>query len=321
MIRRLPAALAVLLVAVLALGTGCTTAPRPFAGSGEALPPVTGAAVIVPPVQGAPAAVAEALAAAVAEGLSRQEIPARVGPGAPGEHRVIASVLDLRPVDADDRILVALGLELRDGDGRPVLVQQVRGGLPGALWTAEAVDPDALTEAARALVAPALPRLAAAEQALVPIPEAEPLGLAEGVAPPPPDALSILPAVEVLPVTGAPGGASNNTLMAQAARSVLRQTGVPVSRTASDAGAAVAAIVTIAPAVEGRERIAVTWTVMTPEGHEIGTVNQENMLPAGYAQQQWADLSYLIAAAAVDGIVPLLRRIQAGEGNGGPAGL
>lgn len=367
--RRPSAAPSALLAACLCLSAavaGCTATETmietwsPFAESprpayAPELRPVIGAGVVVPPVQGAPAAVAVALAGAVAEGFRAAEIPARVADGGPSDHRVIGSVLDLRPLPDADALAVTLALELRDDSGRPVTIQTVRGTVPGALWRGEsppveqppetpadappqdadepgadgapppdaespapadatapaAPPPDPLADAARALVAPALPALAAAEQALVPVPEAEPLGLAALDRPAQIQDLAALPRVEILPITGAPGPAGNNDLMAHALRAVLREAGVPLTVEAATAGAAVTATIIVSPVVEDRERIAITWSVLTPEGSEIGVVTQENMLPAGYLEQQWADLAYIIAAAAVDGIVPLLERAQA----------
>ncbi|WP_404383500.1 hypothetical protein [Caenispirillum salinarum] len=320
---------ALLLLLSLALAA-CADPPRPFARDaappdGRLVRPVTGSVVAVPPTNGAPAAVAQALAAAVARGLAAAEVPADVDAPREGEHRVISSLLDLAADDGSDALTVVLGLELRDGSGRPLMITQARGRVPGALWTARPADPaaaEALAAAADALVAAAVPALAAAEQARVPVPDGQPLGLLDGIEPlsgpggTASPGVTGLPRVEILPVTGAPGGGSNNGLMARAAASVLRQVGAPVAADAGTADAALAALVSITPEIDQRERIRVVWSVMTPDGREIGTVRQENVLPRGYALRDWPDLAFLIAGNAVDGIIPLLRRVH-GQGNDG----
>lgn len=326
LIPMLPAGALALTLALAA----CADPPRPFARdtaaaleAPELVRPVTGSIVAVPPTQGAPDAVSRAVARAIARGLAAAEVPADVDAPEPGEHRVISSVLDLSPVPGSDALALVLGLELRDGGGTPLMVTQAAGSVPGALWSAATPTPEdaeALEAVAAELVAGTLPALAAAEQAMVPVPEGQPLGLVDGLEPMPgpggAPALGVagLPPVEILPVTGAPGGGSNNDLMARAAASVLRQVGAPVVAGAAEAQAAVAALIDVSPEIEGRERIRIVWSVMTPDGTEIGTVKQENVLPRGYALRDWPDLAFLIAGNAVDGIVPLLKRIGPDEG-------
>jgi hypothetical protein len=323
--RRVPARLFPLVLAggaALSL-SACAEPPRPFARDAAPIEarlpiPVSGAVVAVPPTQNAPPAVALAVSAALARGLAAAEVPAAVDQPEQGEHRVMSSVLSLAPHPETDEMDVLLGLELRDGAGQPLMVTQVRGRVAGGLWSATARSADsaaALAEAAATLVGPALPALASAEQARVPVPEGQPLGLMDGLDPmpspggAPSSGPADLPRVEVLPVSGAPGGEANNALLQRAAASVLRQVGAPITADAGKADAAVAALVSITPEVEGQERIRIVWSVMTPDGTEIGTVKQENVLPRGYALRDWEDLAFLISGNAVDGLVPLLQRV------------
>lgn len=322
LLRRLAGA--VLLCFVTLLPAACTEPPRPFGRDGlaagsAALPPLTGTSVAVLPVADLPPPLALAVAEALADGLAAAEVPARVTPegGLPGEHRLLGQVLAVEPHAESDTLRLAISLELRDSDGNPVMVQTVEDRLPGALWTSQPQDADAVAAMAGRLVAPAVAALAAAERALVPVPSGEPEGLAQdggpGTPPPPPAALAALPAVAVMTGDGAPGGGSNDAVLASAMRSVLRDVGVP-QMPADSASASVAAAVALTPVpTEDQDRIRVVWTVRTPDGAEIGTIAQENLLPRGYAEQHWPDLAYLIAGAAVDGVVPLLRRLPDGS--------
>lgn len=323
-LRRISGAL-LLGFALLGLAACAGQPYRPFGRDGEAagsllVRPLTGTSVAVVPVPDLPPPLALALAEALADGLAAAEVPARVTPagGLPGEHHLFGQVLAVAADPDSDTLVVDLSLELRDSGGNPAMVRTVSGRVPGALWTSEPVEPQPLAEAAARLVGPALPAFAAAERALVPVPSGEPEGLAEGSAaaapPPPPSALAVLPSVAVPPAEGSPGGAEAGEVLAAALRAVLRDVGVPLAPGADRAGAVVVATVTLKPVpAEQRDFIRVVWSVRDPGGAEIGQVAQENLLPRGYAEQNWADLSYLIAGAAVDGVVPLLRRMPSGS--------
>ena len=44
------------------------------------------------------------------------------------------------------------------------------------------------------------------------------------------------------------------------------------------------------------------------DGGEIGTVGQENDIPAGLLDGAWGDVAYMVAASAQDGIMQLVSR-------------
>lgn len=330
MLPRRPLVAPILGFAAVLLLVACAQPPRPFGrgwedGARDLGRPVTGTTVAVVPVPGLPPVLAQELAEALAAGLAAQEVPARVTPdgGLPGDHRLFGQVLTVEPDPASDTLLVEIALELRDSSGVPVMLHRLRDRVPGALWgSAPAADAAEAERVAARMSGSAATAFARAERALVPVPSGEPEGLHEGggpTAPPPPrEALAVLPRVEVLAVSGAPRGGSNNEVLAAALRSVLRDVGVPLTADAAAAQATVAAVVTLKPvAGDQQEHIRVVWSVHAPDGTEVGVVKQENMLPKGYAEEQWPDLSYLIAGAAVDGIVPLLRQVQERAAAGG----
>ncbi len=319
--RRSALALVMPLAALAGLAlTGCGEPPRPFGRDGEPalsplVLPLTGVTIAVLPVEGMPRPLAEAVADVLADGFTASEVPARVASdGAlPGEPRLFGQVMEMVSDADSDTLLVDVTLELREPGGRTLMIQTLRDRLPGTLWST-AADADQVRAAAERLAAPAAAGFAAAAQALVPVPSGEHEGLAQKSRPQPQSpALAALPAVAMGDISGAPGSAGNPVLAA-AMRSVLREVGVPLALTDAPQ-ARVTAEVALAPvAGDAQERIRVTWRVLDAEGGEVGTVAQENLLPSGYAEQNWPDLAYLIAGAAIDGVVPLLQQLQARGG-------
>lgn len=318
--RRHPAlALTVPVAALIALGlAGCGEPHRPFGRDGEPaatllVRPLTGVTVAVLPVEGMPRPLAAEVADVLADGFAAREVPARVAmTGAlAGEPRLFGQVMNLVPDADSDTLLVDITLELREPGGRPLMIQTLRDRIPGALWSTAAADADQLRLAAERLAAPAVAGFANAEQALVPVPSGEHEGLSQKARPQAQSAaLAALPAVALGDMTGAPGGAGNQVLSA-AMRSVLREVGVPLALSEAPQ-AQVTAEVALAPVPgNAQERIRVVWRVLDASGEEVGTVAQENLLPRGYAEQNWPDLAFLIAGAAVDGVVPLLQQMAA----------
>ena len=57
--------------------------------------------------------------------------------------------------------------------------------------------------------------------------------------------------------------------------------------------------------------MAVDWSVIDPDGEEIGSINQANNIPAGALDGPWGDIAFAIATGATEGIVALLDRIAA----------
>jgi hypothetical protein len=269
----------------------CQPLPQPFA---EDRPPPhapiltlkDSAGVVVAPVAGAPAAASERLAEAMADGLRQAEIPA----GTSGGNRasfVLAATAEARPV-APGRSAVALRWELRDAAGQPVGGDVEQSEVDDAVWAkggAELVD---------RLVRPAVARLAALMQDDAP----NSVAAAGG------------PVVLVREVAGAPGDGSHS--LQRAMNAALRQ-----ARVALAAGPTtgrefvIAGRVELAPPLQGQQRIKVSWAVQNPDGSEIGLVNQENAIAVGSLDGPWGDVAYIVATAAVDGVIALLEKARA----------
>ena len=66
--------------------------------------------------------------------------------------------------------------------------------------------------------------------------------------------------------------------------------------------------VSIAKPEAGQQHVKIVWRVRRRDGSEIGTVAQENNVPAGLLNGSWGDVAYTVALAAQDGIMQLIAR-------------
>lgn len=54
------------------------------------------------------------------------------------------------------------------------------------------------------------------------------------------------------------------------------------------------------------ERIVIEWTVLRPNGDEVGIMSQSNVVAVGDFERYWTDVAPIIASAAADGLVEML---------------
>ena len=66
--------------------------------------------------------------------------------------------------------------------------------------------------------------------------------------------------------------------------------------------------VTVAKPTAGKQNVKIVWHVRRQDGNEIGTVGQENDVPAGLLDGAWGDVAYMVAVSAQDGIMTLVAR-------------
>ena len=60
------------------------------------------------------------------------------------------------------------------------------------------------------------------------------------------------------------------------------------------------------PADNGEQPIKIDWVVRDPKGVSLGTVSQENKIPAGSLNGNWGSTASAAATAATQGILKLL---------------
>lgn len=104
----------------------------------------------------------------------------------------------------------------------------------------------------------------------------------------------------VTPVEGAPG--DGDFVLTRAIALALKARGTQLTRFKEQAKYVLFGTMQVSPSVQDRQGVRITWRLQTPDGTEVGKALQENTVPSGTFDTQWAPTARLIAAAAVDGI-------------------
>ena len=109
--------------------------------------------------------------------------------------------------------------------------------------------------------------------------------------------------VRLLAVEGLPAEADRVLRLAMKAE--LRRLGIPVVEEGEDALALRGKVSRSAAGAE--EELAIAWTVATPAGEDIASVNQQNRLPKGQIDGRWASIAGAVAAGAVEDIAGVVQ--------------
>ncbi len=139
------------------------------------------------------------------------------------------------------------------------------------------------------------------------------LGIApfmQEAAPETPAALTKRIPLYVTPVVGAPGDGGNSLRLAMMA--ALRRAKLQLVQRKHGKTMEISGRVRIAPARNRRQDIEIIWSVRGPDGSEIGHLKQRNAVPAGSLDKSWDELAFIVADAAVGGVIDLLK-ISAGK--------
>lgn len=267
---------ALLALIACALVAACGNLPRPFQPDekGESnrlliLPDRGG--VIVLPVAGLPEPIAVGLAERMADALRRENIPATTGEGNRASYQLEGETT----IDADG--VPVASFELRDP--RSTLVKSHRVKLDRSVQGGAGLD-------LAAIARDAAPVLAAALQP-------------EAVSPPPPRL-----ALRIGEVTGAPG--DGGVALARSLGYALRRTGIKVAQTGDADSAVVHGAVTIVPRGPKLRSVAILWTVLAPDGTELGQVRQENDVTQDFIDRAWPEMASAVAEGAAEGLADLI---------------
>jgi len=275
------------LAAALA-AAACQPLPHPFAADAPrpGSPILTlrdSASVTIAPVQGTPRATAEKLGAAMASALQQLEIPASDKAASIGSYELVGKITTM-PASGDKAALVAVW-DLREPSGLSLGERTERLEAPMRDWEEGAQD--AVTRLAAASAA----RLAAMLQDEVPT-EAEAGGQTR---------------LLISGVDGAPGDGTES--LPRAITEILRRQDIAVvTDPEAKADLVLRATVVVAKPKAGKQNVKIVWYVRRKDGGEIGTVDQENDVPAGLLDGPWGDVAYMVAVSAQDGIVQLVAR-------------
>jgi hypothetical protein len=292
-VMRHPAIRAVCCAGALLLAA-CQPLPHPLAEDAPAadapimtLKDSTG--IVVQPVGGAAAPLDSRLAEAMADALRNADVPASTQASNRGSY-VLSGTATERPLSGD-RGTIALHWELRGPDGAPAGTYDQATESSLGRW--HDGDPALVKE----LVGAAAPAIAEMLQ------EEGAVGVDTGQR------------VAVPLVAGAPGDGPRS--LARAMQVALRQANVAVADSpAAGKHFTVKGDVAVAPAVEGKQKVTVSWTLLDPDGGHVGEVKQENAIAAGSLDGRWGDIAYAVAKSAADGIVALLDHLKKTGGKG-----
>src|SRR5713101_6055227 len=264
------AAAAVLLIA------GCQPLPHPFADDvprrgSPMLVLRDSASVTIAPIEGMPRATAEKLGPAMASALQEREIAASDKTASIGSYELVGRIQEM-PASDGKAALVAFW-ELRDPSGQRLGERAERLEAPAADWQQGSDDAVARLAAASAA------QLAALLQDDAPT-EAEMGGRTR---------------LQIGGVTGAPGDGGES--LAKAITELLKTQDLVID-----------ANVAVANPKAGKQNVKIVWHLRRKDGGEIGTVGQENDVPAGLLDGAWGDVAYMVGVSAQEGIMELIAR-------------
>ncbi len=268
--------------------TACQPLPHPFAADvpRPGSPILTlrdSASVTIAPVQGAPRATAEKLGSAMASALQQLEIPASDKAASIGSYELVGKIATT-PASAGKTALVAVW-NLREPSGLSLGERTERLEAPMRDWEEGAQD------AVTRLAAASAVRLAAMLQ------DEAPAGAETG------GQTRLL----ISSVDGAPGDGTDS--LPRAITEVLRRQDIAiVTDPEAKADLVLRAAVVVDKPKAGKQNVKIVWYVRRKDGGEIGTVGQENDIPAGLLDGPWGDVAYMVAVSAQDGIMQLVAR-------------
>lgn len=188
---------------------------------------------------------------------------------------------------------LAVAWRLREADGRETPLAEAEASLPAAGW--QGGEAEVLDSAARVSAATI----------------ARALGLAPSVSAEP--AAEAARRLVVLPIEGAPGDGAESL-----ERAIVRALGeqqVALAGLPQEHDLLLWCRVEVDPPRGAHQAVRIRWRIeLASDFSELGTITQENLVPAGSLDRAWRETAPLIAQAAAGGIVELLRQAEIGPG-------
>jgi hypothetical protein len=266
----------------------CQPLPHPFADDapqrGSAMLTLRdSASVTIAPIDGTPRATAEKLGPAMASALQQREIAASDKTASIGSYELVGKIEEMPP--SGDKVALVAVWELRDPSGQSLGERTERLEATARDWE------DGSEDAVVHLAAASAERLAALLQDDAPT-EADSGGQTR---------------LRIVGVEGAPGDGRESLLRA-ITEILKRQDLAIVTDPEAKADLVLDADVVVANPKAGKQNVKIVWRVRRKDGGEIGTVGQENDVPAGLLDGPWGDVAYMVAVSAQDGIMQLIAR-------------
>lgn len=267
---------------------GCQPLPHPFADDvpkpgSPMLALRDTATVAIAPIQGGPRATAEKLAPAMAEALQKRDIAASDRTTSIASYQLDGRVQAMPP--SGDKAAIVVLWDLRNPAGKSLGERAERIEAAADDWQQGKGD------AVAHLAAVSADQIASMLQDKAPVEAAE-----HGET-----------RLLIGGVAGAPG--DGGTALASAVTTLLKKQDLAiVSDPGARADVQLDAVVTVDKPKGGQQHVKIVWRVRRRDGSEIGTVGQENDVPAGLLDGPWGDVAYTVAVAAQDGIMQLISR-------------
>lgn len=275
-------------VAVALFAASCQPLPHPFADDvpKPGSPMLTlrdDASVAVAPLKGGPRATAEKLAPAMAQALQQRDIAASDRTASIASYQLDGRIQAMPP--SGDKAAIVVLWNLRDPSGKSLGERADRVEAGAQDWQQGSQD--------------AVARLAAAGADQI-------AAMLQGKAP----AIAASGGRTRLLIRGVDGAPGDGGLaLARAVTMLLKRRDVAiVSGPQAQADLVLYADVTVGKPIAGKQHVKIVWHVRHENGPEIGTVAQENDVPAGLLDGPWGDVAYTVAVSAQDGIMELVDR-------------
>jgi len=116
--------------------------------------------------------------------------------------------------------------------------------------------------------------------------------------------------VFVQPVTGAPGDGTESLRLAMSSALTLAKLNVVPASGDTASALAVVGSVKLDPPKDGKQHIAINWSLLDAHGRQLGVVSQENNVRPGSLDGRWGEVANLVASAAAPGIVALISKAE-----------
>ncbi|MGA8380907.1 MAG: hypothetical protein WB710_07240 [Stellaceae bacterium] len=274
---------------LLLLLAACQPLPHPFADDvpRPGSPMLTlrdNASVTIAPLEGGPRATAEKLAPAMAKALLKRDIIASDRTASIASYQLDGRIEGMPP--AGGKAAVVALWELRDPSGKLVGERAERVEAGAGDW--QQGQDDAVSR----LAAASAEQIAAMLLSKAPVEAAADQGRTR---------------LLISGVAGAPGD-GGKALVGAIGMLLKEQDVAIVSGTPAKADLVLDADVVVGKPDAGKQHVKIVWHVRRKDGSEIGTVAQENDVPAGLLDGSWGDVAYTVAAAAQSGIMEIIAR-------------
>jgi hypothetical protein len=270
---------------------GCDRGPQPFSHAetgrkNDLLKLADRAGIVVLDIDGAPEPASRALAEEMARSLLDRNVPAATRGGNRTSNFLHgrAAVREVGP----DHVEVTLDWELVDPHGQALGTQSTTSTLDAGTWRR------GMQAAATSLVAPSAPAIAAMVQEPTPVARRDPI---------------VGRAIRIAAIDGAPPSAER--AMRRHMGDALRRAGFALGQEETPDIVSVDGKVQIGPARNGAKRLDIAWFVRRADGRELGNLKQGNVVDTADLDGDWGEIAWAATTTAVDGIVDLLRQIDA----------